>query len=205
MRQPMRTACVLAFAAAACWCSRAAASHIIAEGQAAPAFVLTDTAGARFASDTLAGRCAIICFVRPQQERSVAALRDLMLVRAAVPAPPFALIAIVSGDFSPDAIEALMGASGFKGTTLRDPKMRTYGEYGVVVTPSTVITGGNGKVAFSKAGYDFEFQATLEANLKLALGLLDAAGRDRVLAESRTERAPRSKVARLCVPATSIR
>ncbi len=202
MRRPYTGILVLLCATGA---SGVRGRELIHEGTAAPSFELRDTKGAPCTSRDLAGRAALVVFARPEQERSVLALRDAMLIRRDLPGTEWELLTIVSGTFTDEAVGALLKGAGFGGRALKDTSMEVYGRYGVIVTPSTVIIGRDGKVAFSKAGYDFELETSARASLLLALGRITAQERDDMVKRGRIADAAPSKVARLLGLAQTMR
>jgi len=153
--------------------------------------------GASIDSASAAGTLTVIVFVRPGQTRSASALHAAFLLRKELETPPWNILAAVSGDYTEEAVRALVRSPDFSGITLLDPKMSVYGAYGVIVTPSTVVIGRDGKVLFSKAGYDFEYDSVLNAYVRFGLGLIDARKRDALVAEGRKALAPHGKAARL--------
>jgi tetratricopeptide (TPR) repeat protein len=201
MRYPVRTRSAavvfLAWTAVILTAPQAFGRHIINEGETAPSFSLTERGKTTYRSSAFAGRVALVVFVRPGQDRSRRALREIMAIRESVDASLWECMAIVSGEFTEEAIAELVTSTAFGGRVLLDPRMTVYGTYGVIVTPSTVLVGRDGKVAFAKAGYDYEYASSLDAHLRFTLGLVDAAERDRLIEEGRSAVSPHSGVARL--------
>ena len=134
------------------------ARQIIKEGKEVPPFILKDVKGASYSSELLKNRVGVIMFARPGQKRSAAALKSMVTAGSEISQPAMEFIVIFSGEISRSSIEELCSEVGFKGKILLDPDMSVYGKFGVIVTPSIVIRGYDRKVAFSKAGYDFEFE-----------------------------------------------
>lgn len=179
------------------WPATAGARRLIQEGAAAPPFRLNAVGGKEVSSESFSHQVMVLLFVRPGQARSVEAMKDVTVLRRTVAEPSWNLVAVVSGTFSSESVEALRSATGFGDPILLDPKMTVYGAYGAIVTPSVVLVGRDGKVVFSKAGHDFEFETALAASLQFALGLIDAKERDRLVTEGRGPERETNKVARL--------
>ena len=63
-------------------------------------------------------------------------------------------------------------ADGF--TVLPDPEYKIWGKFGVIATPTVVISDTDGKVLWVEAGYGYDFAPVVRARLYQALGLEDA-------------------------------
>ena len=154
----------------------------VREGQALPEFTLKSRGSDQAVqSSQWKGKATAIVFARPDQPKSQAALKDVMLARRELEKLPWNLVVVVSGEVTNEAVSRLIEQTGFEGTVLLDPDMSVYGQFGVIVMPSTVVVDRRMKIVLAKASHDFEYQRLLSANIQYATGLVDQKGRENLI------------------------
>ena len=154
----------------------------VREGQALPEFTLKSRGSDQAVqSSQWKGKATAIVFARPDQPKSQAALKDVMLARRELEKLPWNLVVVVSGEVTNEAVSRLIEQTGFEGTVLLDPDMSVYGQFGVIVMPSTVVVDRALKIVLAKASHDFEYQRILSANIQYATGLVDQQGRENLV------------------------
>ncbi|MBN1420425.1 MAG: tetratricopeptide repeat protein [Planctomycetes bacterium] len=163
----------------------AEARHLIEEGKDAPAFALATLDGGKTGFDPGAGRVRVILFARPDQPRSLLAVREAARVRAALGGAPWDALLIIPGAFDPAAIRKLASDANWKDPVLIDPRFEVAGLYGAIVTPAAVIVGRDGKVSHGRAGYGYDFEIVLGLEIRFALGEIDRETKQKLLREAR--------------------
>ncbi|MHB8765405.1 MAG: peroxiredoxin family protein [Deferrisomatales bacterium] len=171
-RAVLRSRCLAAVAAALCAAAPAWAFRAAEEGKPAPEFAVKSTGGATVSLGEQKGKAVVLVVVRQGQEKSAEALKDLGAVAPDLAAKS-AVLAVVANPGDGDAAQWASGL-GVKFPVLLDGGGEFYGQYGVVVVPSTGVLGPDGVFRGDVSGHTASYRATVEGLLKVALGLATA-------------------------------
>ena len=152
-----------------------------------PEFTLERLDGEPFVSaQELSGRSAVIAFWRLGQKSSVRLLKDLVELRAELPAKEVAIVGVVAGQAAKADIEALVAEIGVEFPILLDPDRSLYAGLGVIVSPTTWFADDQGVVRLVIPGRRRSFPVVARANVEFLRGRISEA--------ERAKRADRSHV-----------
>ena len=139
-------------------------------GDEAPDFALRDTSGAEFALANTRGKIAIVVFWRMKQQRSSDALTELQLIYAKFKDQGVEVIAISNSVISPEVIGEVKQSKRLTYSMLYDPDEKTYGAYGVIVSPSIFVIDRAGKLSYYYPGYRADFSRQITGRVEVLLG-----------------------------------
>jgi peroxiredoxin len=152
------------------YCHAAMAFRNVEEGQSAPDFSLKDDKGQDYTLSKLAGKVVVVSFVKPDQQNSVLALRDLQKIYPALSAKGVVFIAIVSEADQKDKIAGVASQEKLTFPIAYDEGRKVYGAWGAFLYPTTGIVGKDGKLTAQVPSHDWKYQDAVEGNVQLALG-----------------------------------
>ncbi|MGC2424530.1 MAG: tetratricopeptide repeat protein [Nitrospirota bacterium] len=174
-------------------CHAAMAFRNVAEGQSAPDFSLTDDSGKAYSLSSLAGKVVVVIFVRPDQQISVLALRDLQKLYPKLSPKGAVFLAIVSETDQRGKIAGLMQQEKLTFPVLYDDGRKVYGAWGAFLYPTTGVVGKDGKLAVQVPSHDWKYQDAVEGNVLLALGEITKEQLDSELNPKENEKASPGK------------
>jgi len=152
-----------------------------------PLFSAVDLEGRRFEYAHGAGRPVVIVFLSAGHEKSQKAAADIRKIvkRVSEKTDAFDAVMVITyertgsppgagGDPNrpPATVFDRYAAEGF--TVLPDTEYRIWGMFGIIATPTVVISDAGDKVLWVEAGYGYDFVPMVEVRLNQALGLADA-------------------------------
>jgi len=140
---------------------------------------------------------SLFVFVRPQQEHSLDALRDLEAVRRELLGKPVRFVAVVSDAWPADEVRALVKAAGVEWPMLVDGGDALYGKLGVRLHPVVGLADKALKLVAYEHFRQINFREIILARLRVALGELKEADMTRVLEpEKATTGSPQAEARR---------
>jgi peroxiredoxin len=123
-----------------------------------PAFRLKESGGRTFSSgESLPGRIVLLAIWRLDQPQSIQILEDLVRLRKELPSESIAIVSIISGDVDRAAVARLKEELEIEFPVLFDPDRSLYGEFGVIVSPSSWFADADGRIHFDYPGYRRDF------------------------------------------------
>lgn len=151
----------------------------ISVGSESPEFSAVDVAGKTFAYKHGGGKALMFVFLAMGQERSGRAVSALegIVSRLSDYSDSFETVLVVTRPRSKKEADSTPGEVAFseygdKGmVVLGDEDYEVWGKFGVIVTPTVIISGKDDKVLWVEAGFGYAFAPVVEARLKQALGL----------------------------------
>jgi len=157
--------------------SVSAAFKHIQVGQEPPAFDLKDLDGKEYRNADVFGKGPVaVVFWATWSPRSAEILKDLEAFRAEIGTGTFSIVSvncehpsISSADRQAIAREAK--ETGLTGPVLIDDGLVAFNDFGAVALPSTLVVGGDGKVAFALSGYPTTMRQDLTDAIRKAAGL----------------------------------
>jgi peroxiredoxin/predicted negative regulator of RcsB-dependent stress response len=151
-------------------CHAAMAFRNVKEGDPAPGFTLKDDKGQDYALSSLAGKVVVVIFVKPDQQNSVLALRDLQKIYPTLSPKGAVFLAVVSEADQKDKAAEVARQEKITFPVLFDDGRKVYGDWGAFLYPTTGIVGKDGKLAAQVPSHDWKYQDAVEGNIQLALG-----------------------------------
>jgi tetratricopeptide (TPR) repeat protein len=152
-----------------------------------PQFNAVDVAGQKFEYAHGGGKPLMTVFLSAGHQKSDLAVTDVkkIVARLASKADAFRAILVITyprGGSSPGAGDPngqppatsfdKYAADGF--TVLPDSEYEIWGKFGIIATPTVVISDANDKVLWVEAGYGHSFAPVVQTRLRQGLGLEDA-------------------------------
>ena len=149
-----------------------AGRHASAVGKQTPEFSATTLDGQEFTFKRNKGKALIILFLSPKQKRSVRAATDIEQIVGQLGANAERLETVIAVD-DPNGANLLSNQKYPAGNfhILSDPEYKLWGKFGIIATPTVVISDTNDKVLHVKAGYGYDFIPVVRAYVNQALGL----------------------------------
>ena len=138
----------------------------------------------------------VLVFFRPNQERSLGALRELAQCQRELAGKSVRWVAIVSDSAPPDAVAAMMRDSGFAAPALVDGGDALYGSLGLALHPVVVIAGRDHKIAAFEPFRSVDFCAVVGARIRHLLHEISDDELHRVLDPPRAVEGGNGQVAR---------
>ena len=142
----------------------------VAPGDEAPDFVLQDTSGNERSLAGLRGKTVILVFWKAEQERSSQVLAVLQSIYAECQEEGVEVLALSSDDGGPDTIRTIEQEKQLTFPMLYDGEKKVYGDYGVSVTPSTIIIDKEGKLNYYYPGHRDDFGRQISGHVDVLLG-----------------------------------
>jgi len=141
-----------------------------------PEFVLPDSNGDSFAYKHGTGGVSAIIFLSADQRQSEQAVSDIKKVLPEIDAGGHLLNFMIVTD-EPNSQNHF--ALSFKDTranfhVLLDREYKLWGQAGVIVTPTFIITARDDTLRWVKAGYGYDFAPLFKAHLLSSLGISDS-------------------------------
>lgn len=142
-------------------------------GAKAPQFSGVDTTGRTYDYKHGAGKVLVVAFLSARQKRSAQAAADIESIVSKLDARAGALDVVI-------AVDDPNGQELFQSTPeqpedrfhiLLDSQYKLWGKYGVIATPTAVITDANDNILWVQAGYSYDFAPVVDARVKQALGI----------------------------------
>lgn len=116
------------------------------------------------------GRVLVLTFWRPGQEQSVLILNDLVRIREELSKTKVEIVGIVSGETDRQEVARIVAEAGVDFPVLFDPGRAVYGQFGVIVSPSTWFVDGGGIARLDYPGRRRDFSRVARANVAFLLG-----------------------------------
>ena len=142
----------------------------INEGQPVPGFTLKDMGGSDVSLSSYAGKVVIVAFIKPDQENSAEALRDLQKMNARLQAKGIAILAVMPEMDQQAGLKELVEKEKITFPVLLDDGRKVYGEWGAFLYPTTGIIDKEGKLAVQVPSHNRKYAETVEGNALLAAG-----------------------------------
>jgi tetratricopeptide (TPR) repeat protein len=146
------------------------ASRSLDLGDAVPDFVSQDISGTELSLTSLRGKIVIIVFWRAEQKRSIEALTALQSIYMKTKEQGVEVLALSSDEGGPELIGKVKQSKQFTFPMLYDREEKAYGDYGVMVMPSTFIIDKAGKLSYYYPGYRDDFSRQISGRVDVLLG-----------------------------------
>lgn len=172
LKQRMRNwvAAILAMFHISLLAAMPAASKGLVLGSQSPDFALQDVNGTNFALADMRSRIVIIIFWRAEQKRSIDALAALQTIYEEFKEQGVEVVALSKSVSGAEVISKTKQSKQISFPLLHDPEEKAYGDYGVIVTPSTFIVDKAGKLSYYYPGYRPDFSRQIIGQVEVLLG-----------------------------------
>jgi peroxiredoxin len=109
----------------------------------------------------------ILVYWRPDQDRSVLALKDIRDILKKNNDKGIQVIGIVSGNEDPQAVKKIIKDNQIDFPVVIDAERNVFSDYGIHVYPSTVIINKEGKVVYGHPGHAHDYLIIIEGYIQL--------------------------------------
>jgi len=162
---------VLAFSTVACG-GASTPPRRIPKGALVPEFHAVDTTGQPFAYTRSSGKVLTLAFLSSQQKGSQEAVEDILGALSGIPSDKLASLQVAfvlqDGDDS-EFISSIQKDSPAVVHILNDDRYHIWGKFGVIATPTVLISDSQGRVLCVKAGHAYDFWQVVKSGLYQAL------------------------------------
>lgn len=144
----------------------------VKRGEPIPAFKLPTLDGAVADSDAMKGSVVVIVCLSAEQRRSEMAMMDSAAAVKELASPDVKLIHVTADVVQRSYFEKFRRDRDIAATLAFDPDRVVYGKLGLIVFPTTVIIGKDGKVAEVISLHNPDYKNILTAYLQHVLGTI---------------------------------
>lgn len=148
----------------------------IPEGALTPEFSAVDMAGKLFVFKRSNSKVMILAFLSSQKKSSKEAVEDIFGVLSNVPPDRLASLQVafvVQNVDNEEFIAPIQKGAPSAVHILDDDQYDIWGKFGVIATPTVLISDAKGKVICVKAGHTYDFAPVVKTRLFQALGISD--------------------------------
>jgi len=155
-----------------CCTTLQAGRHASEIGNKISEFSATTLSGQAFTFKHDKGKALMVVFLSPKQKRSIHAAADIEKIVSQLKTNTERLEIVIAVD-DPNGVDFQSKQKGPAKNIhiLLDSEYKLWGKFGIIATPTVVISDTNDKVLYVKAGYGYDFVPTLRAYLNQALGI----------------------------------
>ncbi|MCC7292459.1 MAG: tetratricopeptide repeat protein [Phycisphaerales bacterium] len=157
-------------------------------GDPLPAFTAQGLDGKPCDSAAFKGRVFILAFVRPNQKPSENTLEIIQRVLDACPEPKPAALAVFSNHDAADYAKRVVAEKRLTFPVALDAERKMYGDFGLIVTPTTLLVDETGILRFEMPHVPPEFERRLKLHLDLLMKRINAQQHEEALKQ--TEQSP---------------
>ena len=144
----------------------------IPEGALIPEFYAVDTTGKPFACTQSSGKVTILAFLSSHQERSHKAVEDIFAVLSSIPPDRLTSLQVafvLQGVDNRELIASILKETPSVVHILDDDRYNIWGKFGIIATPTVLISNPGGMVLCVKPGYTYDFAQVVKSRLLQAL------------------------------------
>lgn len=144
----------------------------IPEGALTPEFSAVDTAGRAFAFTPSGGKVLMLAFLSSEKKGSQEAVDDILGVLSSVPPDKLASLQIafvMQNIDNAEFVASIQKRAPSVVQILDDDLYDIWGKFGVIATPTVLISDHNGKVLCVKPGHAYDFAPVVKSKLFQAL------------------------------------
>lgn len=144
----------------------------VKRGEPIPAFKLPTLEGSIADSESMKGSVVVVVCLSAEQRRSEMAMMDSAAAVKELASPDVKLIHVTADVVQRSYFEKFRRDRDIAATLAFDPDRAMYGKLGLIVFPTTVIIGKDGKVAEVISLHNPDYKNTLTAYLQHVLGTI---------------------------------
>jgi len=146
----------------------------ISEGALTPEFYAVDTTGKPFAWIRSSGKVLILAFLSSQQKRSQEAVEDIFRALSSIPPDRLTSLQVafvMQNVENREFIASIQKESPSVVHILGDDRYHIWGKFGVIATPTVLISDPQGTVLCVKPGHAYDFAPVVKSRLFQALDI----------------------------------
>lgn len=155
----------------------------IKPGERIPESRVTGLSGKIITKGDSAGRVLVLIFARPDNAKSLSALRAVQRLHKADQQGGPAVPAVATKPDKGDYFAALAKQWGFEFAIALDSKRERYGALGLIVAPTTLVVDRSGFLRYELAHVPPNYERTLQIHVDHLLGRIAESEHDALLAE----------------------
>lgn len=159
---------LLTFSAFGVWATIALMSLKV--GDPVPDFKIRTIDGRDISRDNLRGKIFVLVFWRRNQDNSKNVLSDLERLHQEYRDRGVVVLAINADESSETEIKDFQTAQNFSYLFASDKGLTLYGRFGIIVLPSTLLIGPEGKLAHFQPIHGRDFHSQIRAHVRFLLG-----------------------------------
>ena len=152
-------------------------------GEQVPAFSVADLEGNALGNKTYQGKVLLLVFVRPDQEKSLQTLKVAQRILSDNGDGKLAVLAVSSKPQAAEHLKRLAAENSFTYPLALDPERKMYGDFGLLVAPTTLLIDQSGTLRYGVAHIPPNYEDRLRVHLDQLLGRISAEQRDTLLAK----------------------
>lgn len=144
----------------------------ILEGALTPEFYAVDTKGKPFACTRSSGKVLMLAFLSSQQKRSQEAVEDIFRALSSIPTDRLTSLQVafvMQNVDNKEFIASIQKEAPSVVHILGDDQYRIWGKFGIITTPTVLISDPQGKVLCVKPGHAYDFAPVVKSRLFQAL------------------------------------
>jgi Flp pilus assembly protein TadD len=150
-------------------------------GDKMPEFSAVDPSGHSFNYQHTEGKVLMVMFLSAGQKNSVGAASDINTVMAELGKDAERMdIVVVVEDPDNNYLQSEEKKLVKDFHAVIDTKFQLWGKFGIIATPTVIISDANDEVTWVKAGYGYDFIPDVRAHINQALGLAQATAKETV-------------------------
>ena len=169
----MAVVTVLAFSTVIC-SGISTSPRRIPEGALTPEFYAVDTTGKPFAWTRSSGKVLILAFLSSQQKRSQEAVEDIFRALSSIPPDRLTSLQVafvMQNVDNREFIASIQKEAPSVVHILGDDRYHIWGKFGVIATPTVLISDPQGTVLCVKPGHAYDFAPVVKSRLFQALDI----------------------------------
>jgi tetratricopeptide (TPR) repeat protein len=144
----------------------------IPEGALTPEFYAVDTTGKPFAYTRSSSKVLILAFLSSQQKRSQEAVEDIFGALSSIPSDRLTSLQVafvMQNVDNREFIASIQKDAPSVVQILDDDRYNIWGKFGIIATPTVLISDPQGKVLCVKPGHAYDFAQVVKSRLFQAL------------------------------------
>ena len=141
-------------------------------GKETPDFTLKDMAGMDHTLSAERGKVVILCFVKPDQDRSIKAMNALTRVHGTLKDNGLQVFAVTSDTEDTASLQSLADKLDLGYPILLDEGKEVYGAYGLFMFPATAFIDPDGNYVHEYSSFGSDYQEAVMDQAKVMLGLM---------------------------------
>jgi tetratricopeptide (TPR) repeat protein len=154
-------------------------------GDQVPAFSVKALDGNTVSKTGCAGKVLLLIFARPEQEESLEALRAAQRILRDNSDSRLSVLAVSSKPTAGDYFKRLASDKGFTFPIALDPERKMYGDFGLLVSPTTLLIDGKGVLRYELAHMPPNYERRLRIHMDHLLGRISQKEHDALLAPAK--------------------
>lgn len=162
-------------------------------GDPAPDFELRTIDGKNLGLRSLKGKIFILAFWKMEQERSKEVLSDLEQIYKEYHDRGIIILAVNGDESSAEEIKRFQTAHNLSYYFAADKGLTLYGRFGIIVLPSTLVIGPEGKLAYFLPIHGRDSYLKLRAHVRFFLGEISSAQLDKEINQRKLKESSEAK------------